>query len=242
MKPISLLFFVFILTCSCAFAQNTLPDFSVKNTRGKIIVSWKNAYNRPLTVLNIQRSYDSVRNFTTIGSVLNPQSQENGYFDANPPYNNMYYRVFISFEGGSFLFTNSKHPTKDNPVKIVKTADGRDSIVEEPIPEIMPWQKNPLLDSNFTLLPGAIPQSQRIFMGKDDVVLNLPFAGVKKYLVRFYDERSKMVMELNDLKEQFLILDKVNFIRSGTYSFEIYEDGILIEKNFVVIPKDPQKQ
>lgn len=236
------LFFLLILSCSYAFAQNTLPDFSVKNIGGKIIVSWKNAYKVPLTTLNIQRSYDSIRNFTTIGSVLNPQSLENGYFDANPPYNNMYYRVFISFDGGSFLFTNSKHPLKDIPVRIVKTADGRDSIIQDPTPEIMPWQINPLLDSNLTVPPGSIPQSKRIFMGKDDVVLDLPYAGIKKYIVRFYDEKNKMVLELQDPKEQFLILDKVNFRKSGTYSFEIIEDGILVEKNFVVIPKDAKKQ
>lgn len=242
MKYIFFLSFLFLIFLSGVHAQNTLPNFSVKNTGGKIIVSWKNSYKVPAANLNIQRSYDSLRNFTTIGSVLNPQSSENGYFDANPPYNNMYYRIFISFDGGSFLFTESKHPEKDIPYSILKTADGRDSIVQTEPVELMPWQVNPFLDSSLIVVPGAAPQSKRIFMGKEDVILDLPYAGTKKYIVRFYDELNKMILELKDLKEQYLILDKVNFVRSGTYSFEIYEDGILLEKNFVVIPKDTKKQ
>ncbi len=241
MKYIFFSFFLFLFFAGKVAAQNTLPNFSVKNIGGKIVVSWKNAYRVPVANLNIQRSFDSVRNFTTIGSVLNPESQENGYFDANPPYNNMYYRLFISFEGGSFLFTTSKNPVKDIPVTIVKTADGRDSIVQNQPTELMPWQLNPLLDSNLTVAGGA-PKSQRIFMGKDDVVLDLPYAGVKKYIVKFFDENEKMIFQLTNIKEQYLILDKVNFVRSGTYSFEIYEDGVLLEKNTVVIPKDAKKQ
>ncbi len=244
MKNFLFSFFLLVIFSCSAAAQNTLPDFSVKSTGGKIIVSWKNAYNAKVANLNIQRSYDSIRNFTTIGTVINPESEENGYFDANPPYNNMYYRLFISFEGGSFLFSQSKTPLKDLPFTIVKTVDGRDSIVQTQPTELMPWQINPLLDSNLTVVPvpGVAPRSQRIFMGKEDVVLDLPYATTKKYIVKFYDENNKMIFQLNNLKEQYLILDKVNFVRSGNYSFEIYEDGILIEKNFVIIPKDSKKQ
>ncbi len=242
MKTFLFSFFLLILFAASAAAQNTLPDFSVKNIGGKIIVSWKNAYRVKVANLNIQRSYDSIRNFTTIGTVINPESEENGYFDANPPYNNMYYRLFISFEGGSYLFSQSKTPLKDIPFTIVKTADGRDSIVQTQPTELMPWQINPLLDSNITVVPGAAPKSQRIFMGKDDVVLDLPYAGTRKYIVKFFDENNKMIIQLSNLKEQYLILDKVNFVRSGNYSFEIYEDGIMIEKNFVIIPKDAKKQ
>lgn len=244
MKNLVFPFILLLLFAGNAAAQNTLPDFSVKNLGGKIIVSWKNAYRVKVANLNIQRSYDSIRNFTTIGTVINPESQENGYFDANPPYNKMYYRLFISFEGGSFLFTKSQTPLKDIPVTIVKTADGRDSIVQTQPVELMPWQINPMLDSNITVapVPGAAPKSQRIFMGKDDVVLDLPYAGTKKYIVKFFDDNNKMIFQLTNLKEQYLILDKVNFVRSGNYSFEIYEDGIMIEKNFVIIPKDAKKQ
>lgn len=237
---------VLIIFC-CSFgasAQNTLPDFSVNNLGGKIIVSWKNAYTKPIANLNIQRSYDSLQNFTTIGTVLNPENLENGYLDVNPPYNRMYYRIFVSFEGGAYLFSQSKSPERNNPTRIVKTADGRDSIVNNEPTALMPWQINPMLDANIVKpQPGVvvIPASKRIYSGTDAVILNLPYATSKIYTIRFYDEKQKLIFELKNIKEDFLILDKVNFGKSGTYNFEIFEDGILIEKNVVIVPKDAKK-
>ncbi|MBK7883760.1 MAG: hypothetical protein IPJ81_08135 [Chitinophagaceae bacterium] len=75
-----------LLSVSKLIAQDTLPKISVKNLGGQIIISWKNNYKRPVTTINIQRSYDSTKNFYTIGSVLNPQNIENGFADAKPPY------------------------------------------------------------------------------------------------------------------------------------------------------------
>ncbi|MEI9935182.1 MAG: hypothetical protein WDM71_10120 [Ferruginibacter sp.] len=48
----------------------------------------------------MQRSYDSLRNFTTFNSVLNPSSAENGVNDSKPYNGKTFYRVFIVFEGG----------------------------------------------------------------------------------------------------------------------------------------------
>ncbi len=80
-------------------AQEILPAITVKNFSGKIIISWRNQYPLEIKNLNIQRSFDSLKNFSTIGSVLTPQNAENGFVDEAPPYNKMYYRLFISFEG-----------------------------------------------------------------------------------------------------------------------------------------------
>src|SRR5438309_917962 len=94
-------------------AQETLPNITVKNLNGVIIVSWKNEYPLPVKTINIQRSYDSLKNYSTIGSVLNPQNRENGFADTKPPYNKMYYRVFISFDGGAYQFSEPARPVKD---------------------------------------------------------------------------------------------------------------------------------
>jgi hypothetical protein len=42
-------------------AQDTLPDIKVKNIGGRIIISWKNAYNVNISNINIQRSFDSLK-------------------------------------------------------------------------------------------------------------------------------------------------------------------------------------
>jgi hypothetical protein len=46
------------------------------------------------------------------------------------------------------------------------------------------------------------------------------------------------LFELTNLKEEYLIIEKVNFIRSGWYRFELFESGQLVEKNKFFIPKD----
>ena len=105
MKKFCAITLLFISVVFSSKAQQILPGISVMNLNGNIIVSWKNEYKVPLANINIQRSYDSLRNYTTIGSVLNPQNQENGYSDAAAPYNKMYYRLFIAFDGGKYLIT-----------------------------------------------------------------------------------------------------------------------------------------
>lgn len=246
-----LLLFIFVTAAIQVKAQRLLPDITVKNINGKIVVSWRNEYTLPVSYINIQRSYDSLRNYTTIGSVLNPQNKENGYADAAPPYNKMYYRLFIAFEGGAYIITKPERPVKDVPVATVKTADGRDSVIV-PV-ERFPWQVNPLLDSSIQMPPaqnGSTPikplityPSRRIFTSRDNsVVIHLPDATTKKYVVKFFDEHEQLIFELNKLNEEYLILEKVNFVRSGWYHFEIYDGNGIVEKNRFFVPKDPRKQ
>ncbi|MDB5203813.1 MAG: hypothetical protein JWQ27_3222 [Ferruginibacter sp.] len=224
------LFFLFLIFSSASlYAQNILPGISVRNISGKIIVSWKNEYTIPVTTINIQRSYDSLKNYTTIGSVLNPQNKENGYPDIDPPYNKMYYRVFIAFEGGAYIISQPVRPVKNIP----GAGDENQSAT-------MPWQLNPMADSNLIMPPanGINLPSRRIYNAKDNsIVIHLPDASLKKYSVKFF-ELENMVLELTKLHEEFLILEKVNFAHSGWYRFELYESGLLVEKNKIFVPRD----
>src|SRR5215213_6114069 len=107
-----LIFFLVLLLAQKLFAQDTLPKISVSNISGHILVSWTNPFTT-LTTINIQRSFDSTKNFTTIGSVLDVANKKNGYIDSRPLSLNMYYRIFLSFEGGTYLFTKSSRPVQD---------------------------------------------------------------------------------------------------------------------------------
>lgn len=239
MKKIFLLLFLSALSCSFLHAQEILPGISVRNTSGKIIVSWKNEYQKPVSTINIQRSYDSLSNYTTIGSVLNPQNKENGYADLTAPYNKMYYRVFIAFEGGSYIISGAVRPVKD-------TGAFAPSSVK------YPWQVDPLADPNITVPPPpninlpatpntpVIPYpSKWVFTARDNnVVIHLPEVETKKYSVKFFDELDKPLFELNNLKDDYLIIEKVNFKKSGWYHFEVFENGKPVEKNRFYIGKD----
>ncbi len=236
-----ILFCVCALCAAASHAQKTLPNISVKNVGKATLISWRNAYTKPISVISIQRSYDSLRNFTTIGSVLDAQNEENGFADNNAPYNNMYYRALITFEGGAYIYSPSTTPEKYNPYITVKTADGRDSLVLQEQQIVYEWQKNPFLDSNLVTppKPNEPVQSQRIFASKEsNVVLHVENAAAKKYIVKFYNENNDLIFQLNRIPEDYLIIEKVNFVRSGLYHFEIYEDGKLIETNTIFVPKD----
>ena len=215
-----------MICAGTAGAQKTLPGISVRNINGKIIISWKNEYTVPVTSISIQRSYDSIKNYTTIGSVLNPQNKENGYPDDDPPYNKMYYRVSISFEGGSYIVSTATRPVKDT---------GSETSA------LQPWQLNPMNDPTLQVPPlqGINYPSSRIFTARDNnVIIHLPGAAEKKYHVKFFNELEEMIFELTKIKDDILIIEKVNFGKAGWYRFEIYESGLLIEKNKFMVPKD----
>ncbi|CAN5881472.1 hypothetical protein BH11BAC4_BH11BAC4_11220 [soil metagenome] len=271
MKKFKFLVLIFYITAvHHASAQQVLPGITVKDFSGKIVVSWRNEYSVPVTTINIQRSFDSVKNYTTIGSVLNPQNLENGYADDKPPYTKMYYRLFISFEGGSYLFSSIVRPVRIIPVKDTATAINEvtkypwqanpviatltDSIVagvKEPTLPGVKVKVDPLEDPNLRVPPRRdsiivknIPEiiiypSLRIFGSKDNnIVIHLPDAAIKKYTVKFYDEDDVFLFELSKLKEEYLIVEKVNFVHAGWFHFELFENGKLLEKNKFFIGKD----
>ena len=213
-------------------SQATLPSISVTNYNGKIIINWKNNYTLPIANLSIQRSYDSLKNYSTIGSVLNPQNIENGYADNNAPYNKMYYRVFIAFEGGSYIISKVARPVKTTD----SNADSANAIR-------YPWLVDPRTDPTLQTPPvvknNTYTPSVKIYTARDNnVVIHLPDAAVKNYTAVFFNDLNKKLFELSNLKEEYLIIEKVNFGNAGWFSFELYESGRLVEKNKFLIPKD----
>lgn len=232
MKKSAIVFFYCLLMVTRSNAQQVLPAISVNNLNGKIIVSWRNQYSLPVSNISIQRSYDSAKNYTTIGTVLNPQNLENGYADINPPFSKMWYRVFISFEGGAYILSPAERPVKN----LRFDQAGSDSSIVDPLQDASLQIPPPpeTKDKNDIAYP-----SNKIFTAKDNnIVINLPDAVYKKYQVKFYDELENLVFELNKLKDDYLILEKVNFIKSGWYHFEIYESGLLVEKNRFYVAKE----
>jgi len=211
----SVFLFLIVFVCQHSLAQDTLPRISVTGIGTNVLVSWTNPFIT-LTTINIQRSFDSIKNFTTIGSVLDVTNKRNGYIDTRPLTPNMYYRIFLSFEGGTYLFTKSSRAIKDTTKAIADIRDFQQSV------------------NNSWFVP-----SRTIYTGKDNnVIISLPDAGKKKYTVKFFEENGTFLFELRKITETYLTLEKVNFLRSGIFNFELYENGILIEKHKVYVPKD----
>ena len=81
--------------------------------------------------------------------------------------------------------------------------------------------------------------SKFVYTERDgNVAINLPTAGLHKYSIKFFDMQGIPQFDIDEVKESPLLVDKVNFLRSGWYKFELYEDGKLKEKHRFFIPKD----
>jgi hypothetical protein len=107
-----------LIVCFClpgARAQDTLPGFSaIVKGYGKVIISWHNSYT-VVTQISVQRSPDSLKNFTTFLTVPDPRLPENGLADNKATNPEMYYRLFIVLENGKYLFTKSFKAHRDLP-------------------------------------------------------------------------------------------------------------------------------
>ncbi|HEY4154229.1 MAG TPA: hypothetical protein VGM24_02355, partial [Puia sp.] len=81
--------------------------------------------------------------------------------------------------------------------------------------------------------------SPYVFTAKDgNVNIALADWNNKKYSVRFFEDDNTPLIEIKDIKDPLLIIDKTNFLHSGWFRFELYEDGRLKEKNKLFIPKE----
>lgn len=277
----------FILSCllfisayiSPTRAQEVLPGLTVKDFNGKIVVSWKNEYKTPVTNISIQRSFDSAKNYSTIGSVLNPQNLENGYADDKPPYAKMYYRLFISFDGGAYTFSKVVRPVKiitsqdisaaprwpwqvppaPAPDTSIAALPKRNSSTTLPVTQDEPMGTLNR-DSSLQFSPLDIPNnrtsgrrdsiikrpaevitypSQRVYSNRENnVVIHLPDAVYKRYTIKFYDESNNFLFELTKIKEEFFVVEKVNFMHAGWFFFEVLENNKLVEKNRFYIGKE----
>ena len=344
------LFFALFLLCHFilpnAKAQETLPGFSASlQSNGKVLISWRNGYPE-VNQISIQRSTDSLRNFTTLLTVPDPRIPENGFVDGKANGTKMYYRIFILFPNSKYLFTKSRRASREpaeqakTPVKPVqkekqpvifqtRSCNTKMKIstrlkrqllnAEKPAEEekylILPKIDNSRIyymmentglrrpsvnnpgkikaptievdkilfvkrrDSVIMLLPGnqvrrfsdsLVKQtkdtlyfvnadtlqikpyievfrepkevykiSAYVFTSKDgNVKITLPDYQHKKYFVSFFEMDSTQVMDVKDIRDAELIIDKTNFGHSGWFRFELYEDGKLKEKNKFLIPKE----
>jgi hypothetical protein len=113
------LLFIGVLLTGVLRAQDTLPRFTATaRGPGKILISWHNNYP-VVSQISIQRSSDSLKDFTTLLTVPDPKLPENGAVDNKAIHPNFYYRLFVVFDNGKYFFTPSSRP-HSNPVETAK--------------------------------------------------------------------------------------------------------------------------
>ena len=70
------------------------------------------------------------------------------------------------------------------------------------------------------------------------VTINLPLVKSHSYRLVFFDADGTQLFDIKSLKESELVLDKTNFVHAGWFSYELYEDEKLKEKNKFQLQKD----
>ncbi len=224
---LSSLLFLFLFQ-GAAIAQDTLPKFTVKNFgNNRYIIGWVNNYEL-VKQISIQRSYDSLKNFTTILSVTDPNAKQNGFADNKASNDHMFYRLFIVLDKGQFFFTAAMKPVTDtmNLTRNTSIERVKDTVITASIKPVIPKK------------PDFIP-SFLVYTNREGYVLiSLPDANMKKYRIRFYEEDETFLFEIRNIKETALTLDKTNFIHAGWFRFELYNDDQLVEKNKIYLAKE----
>jgi len=220
MYKFSILIFILLSLHEFSFGQETLPKITVTQLGKRVLVSWNNPFTN-VSNINVQRSADSLKNFKTIGSLLNVGPGINGFTDPKEfiP-TTQYYRLFISFQGGSYIFTHSQRPGLDTLNNIPQ--------IETPV--VTGISENP---------KNLFVPSPHVFTGKDNnIIISLPNASHQKYSIKFFQEDGTFLFEIKKIKENYLTLDKANFLHSGLFIFELYDNRIIIERHKFFIPKD----
>jgi hypothetical protein len=131
-----------LMVVNDAAAQDTLPRFNVEDKGGgRVVVSWRNPYPN-LIQLAVQRSYDSIKRFSTVYSSTSPELPVNGFSDKVVPGLKVYYRVFYVMQGGAYYFTKSQRPQSPSPGMVVeKQVDSRRDQLDESMLEALRKKK-----------------------------------------------------------------------------------------------------
>jgi hypothetical protein len=263
---------IFVVIIIPAFSQDTLPRFSLTDREDKITVSWVNPYGEKLIQLNVQRSYDSLRNFTTVFSTESPQLSQNGFTEKKLPTNRIFYRIFYVLDNGEYFFTphvNTAYAKPgiagrdiktsvfikpaENDIRLV-TIKLKDTIYRQiPIVQFYSFRDSILKKTKDTLIaineqlvllhPFVAKEvwrpSNYVYSNKDGFVnISLPNVNETRFSIKFFEETGSLLFEIHQIKESPLIFDKSNFIHAGWFTFELYEEGKLKERNKFYLPKD----
>lgn len=232
MNKLILPIFLLVIGLSASAQQDTLPKFNaVKKLNGEIILGWTSTFKN-VSQINIQRSKDSLRNFSTIHTLPNPNVRSYSYVDKTAKNDSGYYRVFILFEGSNYVFTPSRKLVPD-------TTSAPTAVIKNPVTKPVPQKETEKEEKPYVAPKPVWVPSVYIFTGDDgNPVIRIPDAVSKKYSVRFLKENGAQLFVIPKITDTYLTLDKVNFMKSGWYHFELFEDGKLKEKNKFLITRD----
>jgi hypothetical protein len=92
----------------------------------------------------------------------------------------------------------------------------------------------PVINTKKTWIP-----SDFVFTGEDgNVIILLPEVNKRQYSITFLKEEGRPLFQLSKIEQSPYSLDKVSFLKSGWYYFELRESGKVLERNKFLITRD----
>lgn len=260
--------FVFGFLCLQLAAQEQekapFPEFILqKVATGKVRVGWVNPYGNELVQVSVQRSYDSLKGFRTMFSPQSPELPENGFIDNYIEGTKVFYRIFYMLSSNAYFFTKTKKvaPGFIEPSVATITTDSvtvkikdvffakfpfeafqkfKDSIYSQTKDSLMAVGNSIVLLKPFVSKPGEWRASVYMYTDRGGVLnLKLPLAKEKRYSLQVFDtDGTTELFKLKRITETSLTIDKANFLHAGWFTFELYEDDKIKEKNKFYIQKE----
>ncbi len=243
-------FLVLILSFSTrSHAQPQLPDMVSATQKGLVVLGWTAQFDG-IKSIAVQRSSDSVYNFTTIGFVKNLKKGPQGFIDGHPMPGKNYYRLYIAFSSDLTWISNRTLVVVDSAqilaAGVVPTNDSLQRLVNN----ILPALANAKVDSTTgwvigapvalpklsTAAPAIIP-SPYVFTNPftGHINIELPNIPEHQYAVHFYDGADKLILDLPRVPESSVVLDKRNFQKKGIFRFDILRDQKKWEKGYISV-------
>lgn len=245
-------------------AQQFVINVSAINN--KVKVEWKNPYGDSVVQLNIQRSWDSLKFFQTVFVPLSPELPQNGFVDDKAGYAGMYYRAFYVLANGSYFFTKAKKPStgadftdeisekEKADTNFLVTIHDDDTVIAQLNFSAYKHFKDSIIhftsDTLYSLTDADVlikyygsnanwVPSKHIFTNTDGYVqVFLPDAATFNYRLKVMDENHKLVFNIPHITQPALLLDKTDFLHSGWFYFELFQNDKIKERNKFYIPKD----
>ena len=239
-----LLFFSF-----SARAQPNLPDIVGATQRGLVVLSWTAQFDG-IKSIAVQRSSDSVYNFSTVGYVKNLKKGPQGFIDGHPAPGTNWYRLYIAFSSDLTWYSNRFKVVVDSAqilaAGVVPPNDTLQRLVGKAITGLATAKVDtatgkvttPVKIPTITTPPApVIPVSPYVFTNPFTGHVNIEIPDVKAHLftLRFFNEQNRLIFEVERVRESPIILDKRNFQRKGLFHFELLKDKQKWETGFVTI-------
>lgn len=216
------------------------------------ILSWTSQYEK-LKSIAVQRSSDSFFNYTTIGYVKDLKKGQQAFIDGHPLPGKNWYRLQIAFgsdltwqSNRIMLFVDSAQlmiPTVVPPNDSLQKLAGRVHFTDtaalklvNPSAPVKPVLSISLPDTK-EVDAYAYIKSQYVFTNPFTGHVNVEIQDAKKYryMLRFFDQNDRRVLDIPRIPEPSVIIDKRNFQHKGIYRFELMRDKEKLETGYITI-------